>query len=127
MVNSQLTTAEDQSLLSPHWFLSWVLISFSLENDHSAEATVTGTVAYVLRSIVRLRKNNSPPLSSRHLGKALSLLDGRAYDEWNTLSLVTRFLPQRHETYETVRHLNLTFIPLKGPCPVAPQLHFYFT
>ena len=50
------SSRRSESLLSPHRFLSWVLINFSLENDRSTEAVVTGIVAYVFRSKVRQGK-----------------------------------------------------------------------
>ena len=48
MSPSMERSIKSESLFSPHWFLSTVLISLSFENDRSTEAVVTGMVAYVL-------------------------------------------------------------------------------
>ena len=62
------SSRRSESLLSPHRFLSWVLINFSSENDRSTErhqrttpteAGVTGIVAYYFRSKVRPGKTDS--------------------------------------------------------------------
>ena len=58
MSPSMERSIKSESLFSPHRFLSTVLISLSFENDRSTEAVVTGMVAYVLRSMVRLGKTD---------------------------------------------------------------------
>ena len=47
------SSRRSESLLSPHRFLSWVFINFSLENDRSTEAVVTGIVCQTREKLIR--------------------------------------------------------------------------